>query len=405
MASKISHNGSDIKGHIRLSGSKSISNRLEIINALTEGELNISRKSTSRDTAILHSIINSENSELDAGHGAAVYRFMTALLAIGKGEWILTGSDRMLERPVGELVNALNELGADIHYLDKIGHPPLRIKGSKLSCKKVVIDAHQSSQFVSALLLIAPRIINGLVIDLKETVVSMPYIRMTLKLMAQFGIMCYWVDNIIKVPEQVYQPKAIDVEPDWSSASYYYEIVAFKPGSSVFIEGLKKESIQGDKAIVDIMKELGVDTEFNNDGIQLTHNGQVAKEISLNMKNCPDLVQTVVATGIGLKKELEISGIEHLRIKETDRIEALQNEAKQFGASFEESSGSWKLKGASAYSGEMIQTYNDHRMAMAFGPLCLVYPDLLLEDRQVVQKSYPEYWDHLAQLGFEVQGD
>jgi len=319
---------STIVGDITLDGSKSISNRVLLINALCQDEFKIARLSTSKDTTTLQQLLTLNEGTYDAGAAGTTFRFMTAYLALQPGTQILTGSERMKQRPVGVLAEALNELGADIRFLEKPGYPPLSIgPGSFGSIDELRIPANISSQFISALLMIAPVLPNGLTLHLEGEIVSRPYIQMTLSLMAHFAVDANWVGPTIKIEKQAYQAKDFTVEADWSAASYYYALAAFSKDLNLHLGGLFEDSLQGDSVLAEMMTQFGVDTEYVADGVILTKGKPSSVDsFQWNFINCPDIAQTLAVVCGGLGVNGYFTGLSTLKIKETDRVQALQNE-------------------------------------------------------------------------------
>ena len=419
MQYKITCKSKIISGDILLDGSKSISNRLLIMNALSETDFELNNLSTSRDTRILDKCLNSNDLIKDAGDAGTAFRFLTAYLAVLDGTFTLTGSDHMKKRPIGELVSALRKLGAEIKYLGRDGYPPLEIgeiDESKIP-KKISVDAGTSSQFISALLMIAPYLPNGLTIELKGRIVSMPYIRLTLGLMRQFGVRVN-IENSgthLSVPKGVYTSKGpFQIESDWSAASYYYAMVALSDKATVSLKYLEEESLQGDSVITELMSDLGVETEYSQDGITLTRKERIGNFFEESFRDCPDLAQTIVAACAGLGIPGIFRGLETLYIKETDRVAALQNELRKLNVAFDRMNKSLKrdksdeayaLQGKVLIENEEIpyfDTYNDHRMAMALTPLVLILGEIIINDPEVVEKSYPGFWADIRKLGFEA---
>ncbi len=406
MKKAISKSDRAIKGRIRLAGSKSISNRVLLIRALCEKSFDIHHLANAKDTELLHELLQGAGTIYDAGPAGTTYRFLTAYLSLQEGTQILTGSERMKQRPIGILVDALRHVGAEIEYLEKEGFPPLRIKsGNKIAINKpLTIDAGVSSQYISALLLIAPSLPNGLTLDLDGDVVSVPYIQMTLNIMEYFGIEYTWDKNRIVIPSQVYKERDFTVEADWSAASYYYEMVALASEADLYLDGLQKESLQGDAAIVQIMEHFGVKTTFTGTGIHLTKVAPNRNILQYDFVNCPDLAQTVVVTCAATDTKCKFTGLKTLRIKETDRIAALNAELKKVGSSFEPcfEKDCFAVQYRAEWSDTPVfSTYEDHRMAMAFAPLALL-GRIEVEDWDVVGKSYPEFWNDLKKIGFHV---
>lgn len=400
-----------LKGTIQLNGSKSISNRVLIIDALCGNQLKIENLSNADDTVFLQKILPSKEAILDAGAGGTTFRFLTAFLATQEGrEVVLTGTERMQQRPIKILVDALQQLGADIEYTTNEGLPPLKIKGKKLKGGKINLPADTSSQFITALLLIAPTLEEGLELELIGTIVSIPYIKMTLKMMEYFGVPSTFEGNTIKVFSGNYQPKSFFVEGDWSAASYFYSIAILADEAEIELQGLTTQQIQGDSVIAAIAKEFGVETTYLNNSafLKKTKTTHLPNLFKYDYLECPDLAQTVIAFGAALKVEMHCTGLQTLRIKETDRIAALDNELKKLGiASLKEiDENNWVLLIQSEkinHSNVSISTYEDHRMAMSFAPLALPLGSILIEEPNVVTKSYPLFWNDLEKLGFTIK--
>ncbi len=406
MLYKISKNNKVIKGEIDLTSSKSISNRLLIIQKLNNDNIIINNLSGSEDTRIIQKALNSTESEIDAGHAGTAMRFLTAYFAQKDGEWMITGTERMKNRPIGFLVDGLRQLGADITYVEKEGYPPLKISGKKLSGNYVKIDGSISSQFITAILLIGPCLSSGLKLELINKIASVPYIRLTLELMNYFGIDYKWEENIINLNNQKYQNKEITVEADWSGASYWYEIASFANEVDLKINGLSKNSLQGDAIISKIFESFGIQTHYIEKGIHLKKDGRSVSFFDFDFANYPDLVQTIAVTCAINKVPFKITGAESLKIKETNRIEALQNELRKFGIEIKETSS-----GVIEWDGKIndlelkqieIDTYDDHRIAMAFAPVALSMQSIMIKNPNVVVKSYPDYWTDLKKVGFKI---
>lgn len=404
---KVSRNNRSVKGKIDLAGSKSINNRALIIRALCEEDFPIHRMANAKDTETLQRLLASESDVLDAGPAGTTFRFMTAFLSLQQGTQTLTGSERMKQRPIGVLVEALRTLGANIEYLEKDGYPPLKIHTpNSLNINQLSIPASVSSQYISALLMIAPTLENGLELTLTGKIVSRPYIQMTLNLMAYFGVSHEWNGNVILVKPQKYQPREFTVEADWSAASYYYTIAAFANDDlDLQLDGLFENSVQGDAVIAEIGEHFGIKSQFNETGVHLTKvKNHVQKEFNYNFLECPDIAQTlaVICGGLGVKGEF--SGLETLKIKETDRVAALNAELAKANVNFEELSfDTCSIEGKAIFdSVPQFPTYEDHRMAMAFAPFAMLH-DVLIEEPKVVEKSYPDYWKDLEVLGFEIK--
>ena len=394
-----------LKGVVELEGSKSITNRVLIIKALCEDFFNLKNFSRSDDSNTLFELINSREKVLNAKDGGTTLRFLTAHLAVHEGEVIVTGSDRLIDRPIGPLVEALTTLGADIQYLGKQDFPPILIRGKRLKENKVEVESGISSQFISALLLIAPVLKNGLILKLKGEVVSRPYIQMTLDLMKQFGISSNWSQNIISISHQDYTPRDCKVEGDWSAASYWYLMAAFSDEVDLKIIGLHKISYQGDAVITKIMEEFGVSTTFIDNGIHITKKDVRPKKFNYDFIDCPDLAQTLFTACAGLHIPAVIKGISNLQIKETDRIGAMRDELAKLNVNLEAQDNQWVLNSGPGVPSSSLSfnTYNDHRMAMALTPLAIPYGSVVINDPGVVSKSYPSFWSDLKNVGFEIE--
>ena len=400
-----------VKGKITLTGSKSISNRALIIRALCPEHFPIHKLAAANDTELMDHLLNSKETTLDAGPAGTTYRFLTAYLSMQAGTQVLTGSERMKQRPIGVLVEVLRQLGANIRYLEKEGYPPLEIGEPAAFGKtnKVQISAGTSSQYISALLMIAPTLPQGLALELVGKIVSRPYIEMTLNLMSYFGVKHQWEGQVIKVEPQSYQAREFTVEADWSAASYYYTLAAFGEEVDLQLDGLFPDSVQGDAVLAEMMAQFGVKTSFNESGIHLSKDLSGGNEMfAWDFIRCPDLAQSVAVVCAGLGISGTFNGVETLRIKETDRIDALKIELNKIGVQVEASSGengaeSFVVKGLAAFSNvPSFDTYEDHRMAMAFAPLAMYHP-VEINEPMVVVKSYPSYYEDLESLGFEVE--
>jgi len=383
------------KAEITISGSKSESNRLLILKQWYPN-LQLQNVSDSDDTIHLSHALSSLKDTVDIGHAGTAMRFLTAYFSVLDGrEVTLTGSERMQNRPIQILVDALRGLGAEIEYESKEGYPPLRIKGKKLTNNKVQINGNVSSQYISALVLIAPSLENGLEIELLGEITSRPYLEMTLNLLGQLGVSTSFEENhIVILPKNRITDKTILVESDWSSASYFYSLMALSPvGTTIALSSFRKESLQGDSCLIDIYENFGVETKFQDNSIVLTKTTRNPKFETLNLQNAPDLAQTIAVTCFGLGLACNLTGLHTLKIKETDRLVALQNELLKLGAELEITENSLYLKSSTAiHKNCSIETYNDHRMAMAFAPLALRVP-ITIEDADVVTKSYTVFWE------------
>ncbi len=393
---KLDYNGSIVQGTIAISGSKSESNRLLILKQLYPN-FQLKNLSNSDDTVHLQQALMSDSDVIDIGHAGTAMRFLTAYYAVNEGgEMVLTGSERMQNRPIKILVDALRMLGADIEYVGKEGYPPLRIRGKKLTKNKVRIEGNISSQYISALLLVAPSLENGLEIELLGEITSVPYIKMTLALLDQLGLSQNWNGNTINVdPLQNVDNKIITVESDWSSASYFYSLVAISDNGKVILSSYQKDSLQGDSSLMEMYKHFGVDTDFDINTITLTKKKIDLKPLVLDLRDSPDLAQTVVVTCFGLGIACDISGLHTLKIKETDRLVALKNELKKLGASIKVTDKSLHLSASNKINKNIaIDTYQDHRMAMAFAPLAIKVP-IVINEAEVVSKSFTSFWEDL----------
>lgn len=393
---------------IQITGSKSESNRLLILQKLYPN-ICIENLSNSDDSQLMQKALGSNNGLIDIHHAGTAMRFLTAYFSIQEGrETILTGSSRMKERPIAILVNALNSLGADISYLEKEGFPPLKIKGKKLVNQKVVLSANVSSQYISALILIASKLEHGIEIILEGKITSVPYIKMTLSLLDALDIENAFTGNTITVKPKTtnVKSKTVIVESDWSSASYFYSIVALSPvGTKIKLSSYKENSLQGDSVLAEIYNQFGVTTSFQNNAILLQKVTIVNDKsiIQLDLSNAPDIAQTVAVTAFGLGLGCVLTGLHTLKIKETDRLEALKTELTKLGANISVTNDKLSLENATEIISNVdIETYNDHRMAMAFAPLAIKTP-IAIKDAEVVSKSYPDFWNDLGQLGFKFK--
>lgn len=414
-----------ISAQLQLAGSKSISNRLLVLNEVLALKLTLHNVSDAEDTQLLYralqQIKKGDNTIIHIHHAGTDMRFLAAYLSITLGEWIITGSERMKQRPIGELVKALRHLGADITYLEQENFPPLKIKGQKLKGGWVEIDGSISSQFISALLLIAPTFDNGLVLNLKGSLVSMPYINMTVTLLQHFGINVLQQSNLISVTPNNFIPSAdinkiFSIESDWSSASYWYCVCALTPKSEIELSILHSQSLQADSVLPKLFEQLGVKTIVKENTILISQQDITITAFEYDFTNCPDIAQTLAVTCFALGIEAKLNGLQTLKVKETDRILALKIELEKFGAEVEITENSLFIKGAKTkrsllttnnkqstdQSSIHIDTYNDHRMAMSFAPLASVYGSLTINNPQVVTKSYPRFWEDLKSVGFSV---
>jgi 3-phosphoshikimate 1-carboxyvinyltransferase len=405
---QISITNKNITGNINLPASKSISNRALIINALSYSPYPLRNLSDSDDSKVLETALFSNSNKFDIGHAGTAMRFLTAFLAKIVGEWEITGSERMQQRPIGILVDALNSLGAQISYKKKEGFPPLKIMGSNLTGKTLELDGSISSQYISALLLIAPTITDGLTLKLNGEITSRSYIKLTLELMAKFGIQYHWKGNEITVGEQHYFPMDFTVEADWSGASYWYQILALSESGEVLLENLQLKSLQGDANIAGWFEQFGIFSTQKAEGVLLSKKENInPKKLTLDFIENPDVAQTFACLCVAKEIPFYFSGLKTLKIKETDRIAALQNELAKFGANLTEPANgelAWdgKIDTTKKEQNPTIKTYHDHRMALAFAPMALANLNLQIEDPAVVTKSYPAFWEDLKSVGFKI---
>ncbi|MGK9116429.1 MULTISPECIES: 3-phosphoshikimate 1-carboxyvinyltransferase [Sphingobacteriaceae] len=405
----VSYPNGAIQGTVQLTGSKSESNRALILSALSKGKVRIENLSNADDTVTLKAVLDSlhtpqENRTIDVGPAGTAMRFLTAYLSTIPGSFVLTGSERMKQRPIGILVDALQTIGAHINYIEQPGFPPLQIHGNfTQQQEEVFIKGDVSSQYLSALLLVASFLPKGLRLNILGTLTSKPYVDMTLDMLRETGITHEWNENSITIRKQPVQDSILHVEPDWSAASYWYAVVALAPlGSCLFLPGLKDRSLQGDRAIAGIMANFGVRSTFENKGVKIEKTTTSDSKRFFDLKECPDLAQTIIACCAALGYDASFTGLETLKIKETDRILALQNELAKFGVQLLEDNQIYHLRTSNKAmpKSTVIKTYEDHRMAMAFAPLALAFDEIVIEDPAVVGKSYPAFWEHLASVGF-----
>jgi 3-phosphoshikimate 1-carboxyvinyltransferase len=396
-----------VNGIINLPSSKSISNRILVINAISFSPREVRNLSDSDDTRVMQQIFSSNTNFFDIGHAGTAMRFMTAFLARIVGEWTLTGSERMKQRPVKILVDALNELGARIDYLEKEGYPPLKIRGSHLKGKLLELDGSVSSQYISALLMIGPTLEGGLTLRLTNTITSRSYIELTLRLMSRFGILYEWTGNEIHIDEQNYQPVDFTVEADWSGASYWYQLLALASEGEVELLNLQLPSIQGDYVIADWFRQFGIESRYTGNSVIIKKSGISYPEfLKLDFVENPDIAQTMAVLCVLKKIPFHFTGLETLKIKETNRIAALQNELSKFGAQLTEPRhGELQWDGTSPFAKTgipVISTYHDHRMALAFAPAALS-GKIIIDDPMVITKSYPGYYEDLRKAGFRIE--
>lgn len=390
---------------ISITGSKSETNRLLLLQALYPA-ITLANTSNSDDSEVMQKALKGNHEIVDIHHAGTAMRFLTAYFAVNEGrEVVLTGSQRMTERPIQVLVEALQQLGAQISYEKEVGYPPIRIKGQKITANKVTIPANVSSQYISALLLVAPKLENGIELTLVGEITSIPYIKMTLALLDEIGVETHFEGNTITVKPLAIslKPQTLTVESDWSSASYFFSLAALSQEASISISSYKETSLQGDSALVEIYSKMGVVSKFENNKVILEKQSNFKLEtLNLDLNNTPDIAQTIVVTCLGLGIGCHLTGLHTLKIKETDRLEALRIEMTKLGADISVTNDSLTLGVSNDINSNVkIATYNDHRMAMAFAPLALKVP-IQIENAEVVSKSYPDFWEDLKKLGFEI---
>ncbi|MBL4675937.1 MAG: 3-phosphoshikimate 1-carboxyvinyltransferase [Mucilaginibacter sp.] len=417
--------GKTANGTIQLTGSKSECNRALVIEALSDGKVKVDNISDAADAVLLAGILRkaeSPKSEVQSQHGSELktqdlklvdigpagtaMRFLTAYYAIGNEQVVLTGSARMKQRPIGILVDALRTLGANIGYEENEGYPPINLNGNfEQQTNAITIKGDISSQYITALLLIAAKLPQGLELHIDGELTSKPYVEMTLAMLSQAGIRHIWTGNVIAIAHQDFAHTNIHVEPDWSAASYWYAIAALSDEAELFLPGLTSYSLQGDSVITEIMANFGITSVFKDGGVYLTKEVKPVIRKIFDMKECPDLAQTVIVVCAALGHEATFTGLETLKIKETDRVLALQTELAKIGVKLIEKGQVYKLDCSERNLPQriFISTYDDHRMAMAFAPLAILIPELEIEDAEVVSKSYPAFWTDLAKVGFKSE--
>ncbi len=394
-----------VQGTVVLGGSKSIANRLLIIEALCGENIPMTNFPQAADSLLLRNLLSNWGPTLNAQDAGTVMRFVTALAAVRPGEYFITGTERMQQRPIDGLVDALRRLGADIEYVGNTGYPPLRIRGKKLTGGMVRVDTSVSSQFASALLLIAPTLEQGLQLELIGQPVSMPYVELTLALMHSFGIDYVRQGNTIHISHQPYRPRSVYIEADWSAASYFYEIAALSDHASITLKGLQWPSLQGDAIIAELMQSFGVRTDPTSEGLIITKKkGEkpLVTQRHFDLRNHPDLAPALFATAAGLSCSTSFVGLEHLAHKESNREQAFQTELERCGIKLHRLNHVLQISGSFQAVTPVFQTYQDHRLAMALAPLALCCTQVTIDDGQVVNKSYPAYWNDLAVLGFQI---
>ncbi len=399
-----------IVGEIILPTSKSISNRALIINALSYSPYPIKNVSDCDDSIAMNQVLQSNSNRFDIGHAGTAMRFLTAYLSKIVGEWHITGSERMRHRPISILVDALRKIGAQIEYTGEEGFPPLKITGTALKGDIIELDGSISSQYISALLMIAPTVQGGLTLRLKNKITSRAYIEMTLQLMKQFGIRYQWNGNEIRIDAQSYKPVPFTVEADWSGASYWYAMAALSDRCDLYLKGLNIKSLQGDSIQSEwFEKYFGIRSRQDGDAVRLTKIKETAlKQFNLDFIENPDLAQTFVVLSVLRQLPFHFIGLKTLKIKETDRIAALKNECLKLGVMLTEPAGgelSWDGKTVQSLSqaNPVIATYDDHRMAMAFAPVAMIMGAVRIQDAMVVTKSYPSFYEDLRKVGFTVE--
>ncbi|GHT86596.1 3-phosphoshikimate 1-carboxyvinyltransferase [Bacteroidia bacterium] len=407
----------NIHTRIHLPASKSISNRVLILNALSKNDAPVGNLSDSDDTRVMLNVFKSSNADFDIGAAGTSMRFLTAYLSQLAGNWTITGTERMKNRPIKILVDALREIGSEIEYLEKEGFPPLQIHGKQLKGGNIRLNGSVSSQYISALMMIAPCMRQGLDIQLEGNTISRPYIEMTLRLMQIFGIKTFWDGQHIRIEPQTYQPVPFKVESDWSAASYWYEIALLSENANIELLGLEKNSVQGDAKCAEIFEKFGIKTEFYEEKPIIAENPVIAgltrnplqslQALQYDFSNEPDLAQTLVVSCCLSEIPFRFTGLQSLRIKETDRILALQTELKKLGYLVKTGNASmeWGGEQTEPERHPLIATYEDHRMAMAFAPACLKTGEIKIKDPEVVSKSYPGFWEDLKKAGFTIKKD
>lgn len=389
---------------LNITGSKSETNRLLLLKALFPN-ITLANTSNSDDSEVMQKALAGNDEIVDIHHAGTAMRFLTAYFSVNEGrEVVLTGSSRMQERPIKILVEALAQLGVEISYEKEVGYPPIRIKGKKVTASKVTLAANVSSQYISALLLVASKLDNGLELTLEGEITSIPYIKMTLALLADLDIKTSFERNVIKVfPKDAVETKEMVVESDWSSASYFFSLVALSDAAKITLSSYKENSLQGDSELVAIYEKMGVKTTFQNNKMTLEKiAGFNYQDVDFELNNTPDIAQTIVVTCLGLGIGCHLTGLHTLKIKETDRLEALKTELTKLGANISVTNDSLTLVKSDDIKHDIhIATYNDHRMAMAFAPLAIKVP-IIIDDAEVVSKSYPDFWNDLKALNFQI---
>jgi 3-phosphoshikimate 1-carboxyvinyltransferase len=400
-----------LNDEIHLPASKSISNRVLILNSLCRCPKEIKNISACDDTDVMIKALNDGARDINIGAAGTAMRFLTAFLSVKNGTWTITGTERMKKRPIKLLVDALRLLGAKIEYVEKEGFPPLRIEGRTLPGGFIALDGGVSSQYISALLMIAPLMTNGMRLRLTGNVISRPYINLTIQLIRKFGVSVFEEGQTFTIPPQQYAAaENFTVEPDWSAASYWYAMIALckNKDARISLPGLLPDSLQGDAAITALFDKLGVKTTFTSSGVTLTKKETEidAASLTFDFVSMPDIAQTAVVTCVMLGIPFRFNGLQSLKIKETDRLEALRTELDKFGypiTIYDGNTLEWNGKRSKTIQEPVVATYEDHRMAMAFAPVSMRRPDgIYISDPEVVSKSYPSYWDDLKKVGFSI---
>ncbi|MEC8273900.1 MAG: 3-phosphoshikimate 1-carboxyvinyltransferase [Bacteroidota bacterium] len=399
----ISHTSKSINADLILPPSKSISNRALIIQALCQSKPLLSNLSKSSDTQSLIEALETTSKTIDIGDAGTSMRFLTAYLSLQKGNYILTGSDRMKERPIRHLVEALNSIGADINYLEKDGFPPLAINGKTLEGGKVDVSTSLSSQFVSALLLIAPTLKKGLSLSLKGDLLSKPYIKMTLNIMRYFGVQSSWTNNTIQIKAQNYKNNDLNIEADWSALAFILQGVSIAKSAQVSITGLSKDSWQGDSNVLSLFEKFGLQYEFKDNKLYIKKlNKDLNGDYNVNLIDTPDLAQAYCCTLSALSKSVKINGLNNLKLKESHRLKALNIELNKIGQQSRYYDDTIQLESSILHSPiESFDSHNDHRTAMCLAPFALLF-DIKIKNVEVVNKSYPNYWEDLKKMGFTI---
>jgi 3-phosphoshikimate 1-carboxyvinyltransferase len=395
-------------GKVNLTASKSISNRVLIAKYVGGLEIEITNLSEAKDTVLLENILSEFQLKdtIFCENAGTTIRFLTSFLCIQKGNWKLTGSQRMLKRPINDLVNSLNELGAKISYDGSVGFPPLVIQGNKLKKNNIAISGATSSQYISSLLLIAPYLEKGLNIEIIEPLLSKPYVLMTLKVMKEMGVESSWIGNMISVKNQPYKSVSYTVENDWSGASFWYSFVALSEKGSIEIPYLNSDSSQGDSILSELYTAFGVETTFNNKGIHIQRNLQkITKGFKYDLSHYPDLALPIAITCVGLGIDCQLTGLESLKYKECDRLHCLKNELEKFNINSKVNDNSIEINGNQELksSSSIIETHKDHRIAMSIAPLIMKIHNITFDDKNVVNKSYPKFWEDMEKLNFDLK--